>query len=71
LAFGILINKDMVRRILAHHYQPSPSGTGPSWLTFLGHFKDSLWSIDLFRSNLRRCTPLQKPRRISLQGGEQ
>src|SRR5262249_28749900 len=31
------------------HYQPSPSGTGPSWLTFLGHLKDSLWSIDLFR----------------------
>src|SRR5208283_5070710 len=25
-----------------------PSG-GPSWLTFLGHMKDSLWSIDLFR----------------------
>ncbi len=22
---------------------------GPSWLTFLGHSKDSLWSIDLFR----------------------
>jgi hypothetical protein len=21
----------------------------PSWLTFLGHMKDSLWSIDLFR----------------------
>jgi hypothetical protein len=24
-------------------------GNGPSWLTFLGHTKDSLWSIDLFR----------------------
>ena len=23
--------------------------TGPSWLTFLGHAKDSLWSLDLFR----------------------
>ncbi len=22
---------------------------GPSWLTFLGHTKDSLWSVDLFR----------------------
>ena len=22
---------------------------GPSWLTFLGHMKDSLWSMDLFR----------------------
>ena len=49
LAFGILINKDVVRRILAGHYRPNPSGAGPSWLTFLGHMKDSLWSIDLFR----------------------
>ena len=23
--------------------------SGPSWLTFLGHAKDSLWSVDLFR----------------------
>src|SRR6516162_6109095 len=22
---------------------------GPSWLTFLGHMRDSLWSMDLFR----------------------
>src|SRR5213595_1140929 len=22
---------------------------GPSWLTMLGHAKDSLWSVDLFR----------------------
>ena len=26
-----------------------PHSGGPSWLTFLGHAKDSLWSIDLFR----------------------
>src|SRR5262249_52651466 len=49
LAFGVLINKDIVRRILASHYQPSGSDTGPSWLTFIGHMKDSLHSIDLFR----------------------
>ncbi len=49
-AFGIDIDKDMVRRILAAHYRPgSPGDSGPSWLTFLGHTKDSLWSIDLFR----------------------
>src|SRR6202162_1775231 len=49
LAFGIEIDKDVVRRILSVHYRPeSPSG-GPSWLTFLGHMKDSLWSCDLFR----------------------
>ena len=26
-----------------------PDHDGPSWLTLLGHTKDSLWSIDLFR----------------------
>jgi transposase InsO family protein len=49
LAFGIEINKDVVRRILANHYRPEASAGGPSWLTFLGHAKDSLWSCDLFR----------------------
>jgi transposase InsO family protein len=49
MAFGIEINKDMVRRILAAHCRPDPNRTGPSWLTFLGHAKDSLWSIDFFR----------------------
>ena len=24
-------------------------GTGPSWLSFIGHTTDSLWSVDLFR----------------------
>lgn len=47
MAFGIEIDKDVVRRILAHRYRPK-SGD-PSWLTFLGHAKDSLWSCDLFR----------------------
>jgi transposase InsO family protein len=49
LAFGISVDKDMVRRVLAAHYQPIPHSGGPSWLTFIGHLKDSLWSIDLFR----------------------
>jgi transposase InsO family protein len=49
LAFGISINKDVVRRILAARYQPKPDSVGPSWLTVLGHTKDSLWSVDLFR----------------------
>jgi putative transposase len=48
-AFHIEIDKDVVRRILAHHRQPGQDPGGPSWLTFLGHMKDSLWSIDLFR----------------------
>jgi putative transposase len=49
LAFDIPIDKDVVRRILARHYRPEKGADGPSWLTFLGHMKDSLWSIDLFR----------------------
>jgi hypothetical protein len=47
-AFGIDIDKDVVRRVLAKKYRPDPGG-GPSWLTFIGHMKDSLWSVDLFR----------------------
>ena len=49
LAFGIPMNKDVVRRILAAKYRPKPDASGPSWLTALGHAKDSLWSVDLFR----------------------
>ena len=49
LAFGIPIDRDVVRRILAARYQPKPDSAGPSWLTVLGHAKDSLWSVDLFR----------------------
>jgi len=48
-AFGIEINKDVVRRILIRYYRPAPSGDGPSWLAVIGHAKDSLWSVDLFR----------------------
>jgi len=46
--FGIEIDKDIVRRVLARHYHPDTDGS-PSWLAFIGHMKDSLWSIDLFR----------------------
>jgi putative transposase len=49
LAFGLDLDKDVVRRILASHYTPDPSNHGPSWLTTIGHAKDSLWSVDLFR----------------------
>ena len=49
LVFGVEIDKDVVRRLLSVHYQPESGSGGPSWLTFLGHAKDSLWSCDLFR----------------------
>jgi putative transposase len=48
-AFGIDINKDIVRRVLGKHYRPEAGTDGPSWLSFIGHVKDSLWSVDLFR----------------------
>lgn len=47
--FGVEIDKDVVRRVLARDYRPIPGRNGPSWLSFLGHAKDSLWSVDLFR----------------------
>jgi len=49
MAFEVNINKDLVRRVLAKHYRPAPDDSGPSWLTFIGHTKDSLCSIDRFR----------------------
>ena len=48
-AFGVQIDKDMVRRVLARYYRPGSGTEGPSWLSFIGPAKDSLWSIDLFR----------------------
>ena len=49
LAFGVEIDKDVVRRVLSVHYRSAPDSGTPSWLTFLGHTKDTLWSCDLFR----------------------
>jgi transposase InsO family protein len=48
-AFGIEISRFTVGRILRKNKDKLPSGDGPSWLTFIGHMKDSLWSVDLFR----------------------
>ena len=48
-AFGIIISRFAVGRILRKNKHLLPSGGGPSWLTFIGNLKDSLWSVDLFR----------------------
>jgi hypothetical protein len=50
--FGLDLDKDVVRRVLAAHYRPErrDDADGPSWLTLLGHTKDSLWSLELFRT---------------------
>ena len=47
--FGIEISRFAVGRILRKNLDDFPSGDGPSWLTFIGHLKDSLWSVDLSR----------------------
>jgi putative transposase len=48
-AFGLEIDKDVVRRILANHSLPESGGKGPSWLSVIAEARDSLWSVDLFR----------------------
>lgn len=40
--FGVEIDKDVVRRVLAKHLRPTPGGDGPSWLGIIGHAKDRL-----------------------------
>src|SRR6478672_1631353 len=49
LAFGVEVDKDVVRRILGIHFRPEAGSADASWLSFIGHAKDSLWSLDLFR----------------------
>ena len=49
-AFGIELNKDVVRRILIRYYRPGPDGGDPSWLSVIGQARDRLWSVDLFRT---------------------
>ena len=46
--FGVDIDKNLVRRVVAKHDRPHGGG-GLSWLSFIGHATDSLWSVDLFR----------------------
>ena len=48
-AFGIEISRFAVGRILRQNTYKLLPGGGPSWLVFIGHMKDSLWSVDLFR----------------------
>ena len=47
-AFGLTIDKDVVRQILIKNYKPNGNDGRASWLTFIGHMKDSLWSIVFF-----------------------
>ncbi len=45
--FGVDLDKDIVRRVLATPSCPAPGAGGPSWLTVIGHTKDRLWSVDV------------------------
>jgi putative transposase len=47
--FGVDIDKNVVYRVLAKHYRPASGGSGPSWLSFIGHTTDSFWNVDFFR----------------------
>jgi putative transposase len=48
-AYGLDIDKDVVRRVLAKHYRPESGNHGPSWLTIIASAKERVWSVDLFR----------------------
>ena len=45
---GVDVDKNVVYRVLAEHHRPASRGSGPSWLSFIGHTTDSRWSVDLF-----------------------
>ncbi len=55
LAFGVPINKDIVRRVLARHYKPGADCCGPSWLTFLGQIKTVCGAWICFAASRQRC----------------
>jgi hypothetical protein len=68
--FGIEIDKDVVRRILAAHYRPDHGVGGPTWLTLLGQPSEhGLVSAGICRKGLH-CKRIHRTpyRQISLPG---
>ena len=61
--FGANIDKNVVYRVLSTHYRPIPGGTGPSWLSFIGHTTDSLWSRGSLSMRVHRA-----PERLGARG---
>ena len=56
LSFGVAIDKDVVRRVLATYFNSGrPGSSGPSWLTLFAETKDSLWSATSFAANRSYC----------------
>ena len=52
--FGVDIDKHVVYRVLSKHYRPAPGGTGASWLSFIGHTKDSLYWVFVIMDQFTR-----------------
>jgi hypothetical protein len=51
--FGVEIDEDVVRRVLANHSRPTSGSDGPSWLTFLPHPTAASASSSMRRSKNR------------------
>src|SRR6202795_578987 len=64
LAFGIPMNKDVVRRILAVRYRPKPDAAGPSGLTVLAHAKTVGGASICVAANRRSCVPRLRALRV-------
>ena len=59
LAFGVEVDKNLVRRILSAQYRSASDAAGPSWLTFLGHMID-LRKQEAFSSTPPACSALPR-----------
>jgi hypothetical protein len=57
LAFGVEIDKDVVRRVLSLHYRPESDSGGPSWLTFLGTRRTVCGAAIYSDVNRQHCEP--------------
>jgi len=53
LAFGLDIDKNVVRRILAVHYKPEPGNSGQDWPERISSDNDPLFQYDQWKANLR------------------
>ena len=62
-AFGLNIDKDVVRRVLVKHYRPKPSDGGPSWLTFFRHTVEKPSEHFAFPAQLHASTHRFEPDR--------
>jgi hypothetical protein len=65
LAFGLELDKDVVRRILATHYKPSPDSNGPSWISTPAASLASLsMQIMLMAQHSVGCSTMPRPGRV-------